>query len=422
MNKYQQAIGRLNYFLFLSVVALLPAPQICLRYACVAWMFTWFLEGRWLSIPSSLKKNKMAIPFILFGLWYGWKLLSGLWAADTELWRWEMERYMTFGLLIPIGIWGVNKYFDWRTAGKVLVISCVAAVPLYVCWMALLFFNADWVSHLHLTEEWIQHEEWWTFLSDNISHFKHRLFLCSVEIFGAVIAFQLYGKRLAILIPSVVIMLSTIFLTGSRQAILSCAAVMVAIAIYSLPKRYRLRYGLGILLLGMVIGGGLLKLHPRMQQFELSDITEMREMSYYHDVRFNIWGAALQHPEDYLWHGLGAGQSSQYLVERYQDAGFDYYAMKHYHPHNQYLEETMEIGIFGLVLFILAWISIPLCARQTGRRTGLIITTLFMMNMLTDCMFGKFDGIVLWAIGLLFVFLQTNTKSDKQSARDAQAH
>ena len=163
----------------------------------------------------------------------------------------------------------------------------------------------------------------------------------------------------------------------------------------------------------------MLHFHPRMQEFELSDIKEMRELSYYHDIRLNIWGAALQHPEEYLAHGLGAGQSSNYLREKYRAAGFDHYVYMCYHPHNQYLEELMEIGLPGLLLFLLAWLSLPICAQKEGRLTAILFTTLFLLNMCTDCMFGRFCGIALWAVGLVFLLLQTDSQGDEQPAGDA---
>ncbi len=414
MNRYQDIIGKANYWLFLAVVALLPFPQIALRYACVLWLVGWLLEGRWLKRPLSLRENKMAIPFLLFGLWYAWKLISGLWAADVAAWRWEMERYLTFGLLVPIGLWGVNANYDWRQAGKVLIISCIAAIPIYLATMGILYFHFDWCVQ-HIDEEWSQYGSWWRFLSENVSHLKHRLFLCSVEMFGAIMALELMNRKNRwLFIPAILLMLSAIPLTSSRQSILTCAALLVVAIIYSMPKRYRLRYGVGILLLGMVLGGGLLKLHPRMQNFELSHITEMREISYTHDIRFNIWGVALQTPGDYLAYGIGAGQSTNYMVAKYQDVGLEYYKEKHYHPHNQYLEELMEIGIPGLLLFLLAWLAIPFCAKEKGRETAILFTALFMMNMLTDCMFGKFCGIALWAVGMMFMLMQSRPQSHEE--------
>ena len=86
MSKYKDFIERINYGLFLMVVCLLPFPQVCLRYACVAWFITWALEFRWLQISnlkSQISNPKRLVPFILFGLWYAWKGLSFFWCADS---------------------------------------------------------------------------------------------------------------------------------------------------------------------------------------------------------------------------------------------------------------------------------------------------------------------------------------------------
>ena len=418
MNRYQSIVGRINYGLFLLVVALLPFPQVLLRYACVLWIIAWVLEGRWLTKPPSLKGNKMAIPFILFGAWYAWKAVSVLWSADYAAWAWQMERYLSFGLLVPAGIWGVNGRYNWRTAGKVLVASCVLALPVYIGYMTALFHHPEWVPTQFLNNGWTQYTDRWLFFSQNISHIKHRLFLCSVELFGAVIAFRLYRKRLWLLLPLWAVMLSFIPLTTSRQAVLSAVALGVVGLIDALPKRHRWQYGVVIAAVGLVLGATLMRMHPRMQEVQLSDIKEMRELSYNHEIRLNIWGAALQQPQDYLAYGLGAGQSGNYLNEKYKAVHFDGYVAEQYHAHCQYLEELMEIGLPGLLLFLLAWISIPLYAPKEGRPTAILFTTLFLLNMLTDCIFGKFDGVALWAVGLLFILLQSNPQREEQTARD----
>jgi O-antigen ligase len=148
----------------------------------------------------------------------------------------------------------------------------------------------------------------------------------------------------------------------------------------------------------------------------------MREVSYYHDVRFNIWGCALQRPQEYAAYGLGAGQSTEYLAERYAEAGLTYYAQDRLHCHNQYLEELMETGVGGLLFFVLIWFAVPLCARGEGRQTAVAFTLLYLLNMFTDCMFGLFDGLVLWAVGLLLVFLQSDPQREEKSARHTETH
>ena len=104
MNQYREIIGKLNYGLFLAIVALLPFDQLLLRYAFVTWFVCWLLEGRWLNRPKPIRDNRMLIPFLLFGLWYLWRIVSWFWAADHAIWSWQTERYLTFGLIVPVAV------------------------------------------------------------------------------------------------------------------------------------------------------------------------------------------------------------------------------------------------------------------------------------------------------------------------------
>lgn len=399
MNRYQDITGHINYGLFLAVVALLPFPQIALRYAVVLWGISWLLEGRWLRKPELCLRQSgslIQIPFLLFGVWIIWKALSGIWCADHAAWAWQMERYLTFFCIIPIGIWGVNSHYDWRQAGKVLVWSCVAAVPLYMILMTTLYHHREIIDMLQWKADWdYSCTNWYAFVSTNISHVKHRLFLCSIELLGVIMAVQIWREDVRKLIWMLPVMLAIIPLSGSRQSLLTGIVLLCVAVIYALPQQKRLRYSLVILLSGALIGGGLLYFHPRTQEVGEEDA-----------IRPTVWSLALQHPSDYLLYGLGAGQSTSYLVERYKEEGLEFYAAKRIHAHNQYVEELLETGIFGLLLFLFAWLSIAFCTKKRGRLTAILFTILFMLNMLTDCMFGVFCGIALWAVGLLLIRLQ----------------
>lgn len=419
MNSYKDIIGKINYGLFLVVVALLPFPQLLLRYACGLWMFTWLLELRWLKKPTFVPFH---IPFILFGIWFAWLGLSYLWAADHAVWATHMERYLTFGCLLPVAIWGMNTHYNWRTAAKVLVVSCIVAIPFYIGLLTYYYYQ-DW-SQLYLTNpKWdLMNAGWWHFVSENISLFKHRLYLCSIEILGMIMAIQLYlnqPKRLLLILP---IMLCAIPLTGSRQAIITLCILLAIGLLIRLDRAKRWRYGIAVILVAALTSGLMLRYHPRMRDFDYRSLTQLHEIDHTHDIRLNVWGFALQHPEDYVAYGLGAGQSGPYLVELYSQKGWDYYVFKHFHAHNQYLEELMELGIGGLLFFILAWLSIPLCVAKQGRPTAILFTTLFLLNMFTDCMFALFCGIALWAFGMLIILLQSDAERKDQSARNTQTH
>lgn len=415
LQRYQSAVGQLNYTLFLLTVALLPFPQIFLRYASVAWFATWVLEGRFCSRPNQQDWRK-AIPFLMFGGWYLWKIISGIWAEDTDAYGWQLERYLFFGLLIPVGIWGVNSRYDWKQVCKVLAISCITAAGVYL-FTLFWVYNADFFNYdsgkvalqtLPLG-----------YFADSISHIKHRLFLCSTEMMGIMALLYLradicckYGKAKGyfLIICAIVIMIAFILATGSRASILSGAALITIWMLYKLPIR-RIRYKIAFVLLACGIGLFALSQHPRMQAFDYEDLFSIRETAHDHNVRLNIWGTALENPKDYSLYGLGAGQSFQYLQNKYIEKGLIRY--QNFNSHNQYIEEWIELGIPGLMFFILAWLSLPFCTKKRARKSANMLLTLYALNMLTDCMFGRFDGIILWAVWMLLIRLQADTQTNQ---------
>ena len=422
LYKYQSGMGKINYALFLLIVALLPFPQIFLRYTCVAWIITWFIESRWFAKPNWQEWRKM-LPFFLFGGWYLWNIISGLWADNMHTYSWQLERYMAFGLLVPIGIWGVNKYYNWRHICIVLACSCVLAAGIYA-------FTLFWVNNADfmniplgkvrlkpLTSD---------FFASKISFIKHRLFLCSVEMMGIMSLLYLRKdiitrlgkiKGCIVIILAIAIMITLIIATGSRASILSGTALLSVWALYKLPVR-RVRYKIAFLLLACGIGLFALSQHPRMENFDYEKLFTIRNSDPSHNVRLNIWSVALDHPEDYSLYGLGAGQSFHYLQNKYKEHGFNQY--QRFNSHNQYIEEWIELGIPGLLFFVLAWLSLPYCTQKRARKSAVLLVTLYALNMLTDCMFGRFDGIALWCVWMIFIRLQSNTQGHQQTTRDTQ--
>lgn len=424
IQKYQSTIGQVNYMFFLLFVALLPFPQIYLRLACVLWLFTWLLEGRFCQ-KSNIQDWRKMMPFLMFGGWYIWKVVSGLWADDLDAYSWQLERYMVFGLLVPIGIWGVNAHYDWKQVCRVLVVSCVIAAGVYVFTLYWVF-NANYFKHQLGTFSLASLP--WEFFADKVSFIKHRLFLCSTELLG--IMALLYIRRDILhqhgrikggllILGAMGIMVALILATGSRASILSGLALLTVWLLYKLPIR-RTRYRIAFVLLACAVGVFALTQHPRMQEFDYEHLLSIRDTAQEHNIRLNIWGTALDSPADYSLYGLGAGQSVPYLQQKYAEEGLADYAQISYATHNQYLAEWMEIGVPGLIFFILAWISIPYFNKKRARKSAMMLLTLYGLNMLTDCMWGMFDGIALWCVWMLLILLQSNSQANQQPARDAQ--
>ena len=387
MRRYTDILADCNYYLFLAVVALLPFPQIFLRYACVLWFVVWVLEGRWLKkLPFTIHH----LPFLLFGFWYGWKLLSGLWAADTTEWAAQMERYISFGVMVPVGIWGLNDRYDWRLASKVLVWSCVCAAVFYPILLTVLLYHREIIDATHWVANWdYSSTDWWYFYQINLSHVKYRLILDSVLIVGILLAARLwFTERKGLWAAVTALLTGSILLSCSRQAFITLVVIAVIALGFWLSRRMKKTYAAGIIVLALVVGGIVISLHPRIQAMDIQS-----------EERIQIWEAALQQPADYLWVGLGGGQDGVQLMRA--------------HSHNQYLQELREGGIVGLILFLLAWISVPICAPKKQKELAILFTVLFACNMCTECMFAKYCGVALWSVGLLFLLLQTDAAREQ---------
>lgn len=421
LQKYQSVVGQLNYTLFLVTIALLPFPQLFLRYASVAWFVTWVLEGRFCSKPNQQDWRK-AVPFLMFGVWYLWKIISGIWAEDANAYGWQLERYMFFGLLVPVGIWGVNSLYDWKQICKVLAISCIAAAAIYT-------FTLFWVYNANVFNfergSRPLNSPTFDFFAEKISYFKHRLFLCSTEMMGIMALLYIrkdilskFGKYKGcfLIIGGMIVMISFIIATGSRASILSGVALISIWLLYKLPIR-QIRYKIALVIFACTVGLFALSQHPRMQEFNYTRLLSIRDVKKGENVRLNIWGLALDTPKDYSLYGLGAGQSTLYLQEKYNKAGLQNYTKRCYATHNQYLEEWIEIGLPGLIFFLLAWLSIPIFNTKRGRKSAVMLLTLYALNMFTDCMFGRFDGIALWCVWMVLIRLQSDTQTKEIAQR-----
>lgn len=422
LYKYQSFIGKVNYLLFLVVVALLPFPQLFSRHAWILWIGCWILEGRFLSKPKLNEWRKM-LPFLFFGAWFLWKAISGLWAQDDIAYNWLLERYIMFGLLVPVGIWGVNSHYDWKQICRVLVIACIAAAGVYA-------FTIFWVYNNNIFYNEIgtlpTNEFPFDFFAEKISFIKHRLFLSSIMMMGIMallyIRKDICQKRGTLLgwimiVIGIAIMASLIIATGSRASILSGAALITIALLYKLPIR-KIKYKIALIVFAGFIGTFALLQHPRMSNFSFEEAISKEVDKYDEYVRLNIWRIALHNRDEYSLYGVGAGQSFGYLQEKYADYNITQYSQLN--AHNQYLEEWIEIGIPGMVFFILAWLSLVVFVQGEGRKTAILLFTLYSLNMLTDCMFGRFDGIALWGVIMILIRIQSNTQSHQQPTGDTQ--
>ena len=121
----------------------------------------------------------------------------------------------------------------------------------------------------------------------------------------------------------------------------------------------------------------------------------------------HIWAIAITHLDEYVWFGKGAGSSRPFLLQKYEQYNApQLYRDRKYNDQNQYLEETIELGIPGLYLLLSALVSLWFVSLPRTRIYATYFLILIMLNLLTESMLGRTDGIITIALfSLLFVVM-----------------
>lgn len=156
-----------------------------------------------------------------------------------------------------------------------------------------------------------------------------------------------------------------------------------------------------------------------------SDFVRKTDAVAGNDVRLVMWTVSAQefakHPV-----GVGTGNIDDHLSWRL--ASYGQYEMarqdeKHsirYNPHNQYLQTGLEVGIIGLLVFLLIIISSIFFAWRHKNWILLILAANLAFNSIFESMLQRESGIVFYTFWICVLVLYSNTEKwhSKRSAAE----
>ena len=130
-----------------------------------------------------------------------------------------------------------------------------------------------------------------------------------------------------------------------------------------------------------------------------------------------VWKTALEQPTDYLAYGLGAGNSTNYLVERYQQREWEIFYLRRFSPHNQFLGVCMDLGLVAAVLFVLFWFGIPWFFAGDKQYWAWCALGICLPAMCTEMILGGIEGIVFICVLFLLGTLLPDSTRQTDTAR-----
>ena len=416
-NKYQQIVGFLNYMLALSLAFSLSFPGKIMKIFCTLWFISWVLEGRYFN-KRNFKTDRSQIPVFLLAGFVIWQLISVFWSQNPSSTLEKTQRQIWFLLIVPVALFGVNQYYKTTT----LLFSMIAGaiVSIFVYYTAMLYLtNYEYFVNGGK-------KELWQGISVNLfvdwnKFIKHHLYYCTILVISAFSLFFLrkkmegrYGKYItyfALIVVNLLIV-AMIFLTGSRISVI-ILAIMLIFSIYRVSThKNRIIFATALASFSIILLLLTFKYHPRVSNLKSIDWEVVKTGKNWDagvtEPRLLIWYSTFKQPADYILHGIGAGNSTDYLMNIYKSNNYPQkFLDRKFGVHNQYLIETIELGILGGIFMILFFLFFSMFYTGKAKRFAIYFSLLYGLSLMTEGMLGRVEGIIIMIFFSLFcIWLQ----------------
>jgi O-antigen ligase len=127
-------------------------------------------------------------------------------------------------------------------------------------------------------------------------------------------------------------------------------------------------------------------------------------------LRLQIYGCALQEIAKSPICGYGWGDVKTALSNCYARGTSEELLKNNYNSHNQYLSILLSIGVLGFLAFVYYLFYIFKISRQSNSQALFFLTLYFCLNMLTENILEREDGVIVIAFFLNFFIFKVNKK------------
>lgn len=133
------------------------------------------------------------------------------------------------------------------------------------------------------------------------------------------------------------------------------------------------------------------------------------------ETRLIMWTVAWQEIAKHPF-GVGTGNVDIYLGRNLVEKGKAEFAKQQYNPHNQFLQTTLEIGVFGLaILLLIVFYAIRIAIRNRHWLLLLLVLNMFF-NCLFESMLQSQIGVVFYPLFMLLFIVEI--KSNPLNSRE----
>jgi O-antigen ligase len=408
--------NRIKVFAMMLLVASLPFSLTLNNIAIALLAVSWIAESSLTSKLSRLKQQHLFLYFISF---YVVSIVGLIYTENIKQGSFELEKKVTL-LLFPLIFCSSNpvRREDVRLVFKAFIVACTLAA--LVCYGNAIYknyteghtpiylFNAIF-NDIHLAGRY-EYFNYWYFtyglFAEPID--MHPVYFAMYLVFSSCLGVWLWmeksgyrGRINKWLILLLGFNFITIVLLSSRTQVALSLLISIGFVLYYAHRRQRLFTGIAIVGSAVIIVLGLIFINPvsRDRFFRSGMPGALNDESNFGgwQLRESKWKYSLEAIAQNPVIGTGTGDAQDVLQEIYKKHSFTEGYENSFNPHNQLLQAALELGLVGLLAFVVALLVPAIRSIQQHAWLYLIFISLFFLSCQTESMLEANKGIVFYA-------------------------
>lgn len=396
--------NKIGDYVFYLCILLLP-----LNDALVVISFGIFL---FLGIVLNFKKPNKNTSVLIITLLFFVSLISLAYTSDYEASQHKLFKNLAL-ILVPLGFYFNKINPKTLKTGKFLfliswVVFCLASLSK----LLLYWFKYPEQRHFYNFFQASMHHNYMP---------QDAMYICTALIF-LLFSFNHWHKYLRISIS--IIFFAVLLLFSVRLGILQFSIIILVYIILNRKKLFHFK-NIVILILISILGTVLIssnnytkdKIFSTLQSFDIDigkdEVTKIAKDYHKINFRLKLWPKAIELIEKRPLLGYGVGTEKELLDKDNQAQKSN---SQQIHAHNQFISITIQLGIFGLSVFLFILVSIFLKAIRYLEYT--LILLLMITSMLTDSYFDVQQGILYFTLFGSLILISKQKKNNNISYQD----
>jgi len=411
---------KINYFALFLLAFSLNFPQKIVIYTFAFWLLTSLSTLKF--EKAYIGRSVSNLPLFVLALLFLGRILIAIYHSDLSqlVTKQLLDTQLPLLILPFVLIFQINKLIEPNKILFAYIAGCfVSSLVAIICFYLFRFGVLDPCAHLLFIPLRTIHS---TFADDVIlfqgyvsPFFKHRAAMGANLVMAIACLVYLLKKtrglkplRLVEACFVAVFFVCIVYVTGSRSGLISLFSILVLSVIYLLFNK-RKKLILGFILIGALLSGCMsMKTTRTLLTSEVSslDYSKIRTA----DPRFQIWESVIEIIKENPIVGVGYSRVNSQLFEKYKTKGLTQYYKERFKTHNQFLQFSLESGVWAGVLY--AVFLLPIYFGRKNRYLSFSFSaTFFFYSMFEDSLI-LINGVSLLAFFIAILYLSDKKRNE----------